>query len=191
MEMFGVKIRPFPRFLRALGLWLMKKKKKEDDDEKIEKSRMRENCSSKNAKIPISLKGIAWGIGGSVDLSGVFLRLSLLFPGEKGGRVVRAHVKSDPRHPYIERLPTLWYHPYIPYFFIQSCLLSFYTIPAAVGLAATIFKYYSSQSHSSRHTTTHTLTAHPLHLVLDDKHWILSTTLATATPDRHRVFICT
>ena len=52
----------------------------EDDDEKIGKSRVRKNCSSGNAKIPISLKGIA-GIGGSVDPSGVFLRLSLLFPG--------------------------------------------------------------------------------------------------------------
>ena len=31
----------------------------EDDDEKIGKSRVRKNCSSRNAKIPISLKGIA------------------------------------------------------------------------------------------------------------------------------------
>ena len=31
----------------------------EDDDEKIGKSRVRKNCSSENAKIPISLKGIA------------------------------------------------------------------------------------------------------------------------------------
>ena len=30
-----------------------------DDDEKIGKSRMRKNCSGGNAKIPISLKGIA------------------------------------------------------------------------------------------------------------------------------------
>ena len=41
----------------------MKKKKEEeeeeDDDEKIGKSRMRKNCSSRKAKIPISLKGIA------------------------------------------------------------------------------------------------------------------------------------
>ena len=42
----------------------MKKKKEEeeeddDDDEKIGKSRVRKNCSSGNAKIPISLKGIA------------------------------------------------------------------------------------------------------------------------------------
>ena len=42
----------------------MKKKKEkeeeeEDDDEKIGKSRVRKNCSSRNAKIPISLKGIA------------------------------------------------------------------------------------------------------------------------------------
>ena len=40
----------------------MKKKKEEeeeDDDEKIGKSRVRKNCSSQNAKIPISLKGIA------------------------------------------------------------------------------------------------------------------------------------
>ena len=35
------------------------KKKEEDDDEKIGKSRVRKNCSSGNAKIPISLKGIA------------------------------------------------------------------------------------------------------------------------------------
>ena len=31
----------------------------EDDDEKIGKSRVRKICSSRNAKIPISLKGIA------------------------------------------------------------------------------------------------------------------------------------
>ena len=31
----------------------------DDNDEKIGKSRMRKNCSSGNAKIPISLKGIA------------------------------------------------------------------------------------------------------------------------------------
>ena len=43
----------------------MKKKKEEeeeeeeDDDEKIGKLRVRKNCSSRNAKIPISLKGIA------------------------------------------------------------------------------------------------------------------------------------
>ena len=41
----------------------MKKKKEEeeeeDDDEKIGKSRVRKNCSSRNAKIPISLKVIA------------------------------------------------------------------------------------------------------------------------------------
>ena len=42
----------------------MKKKKEEeeeeeDDDKKIGKSRVRKNCSSRNAKIPISLKGIA------------------------------------------------------------------------------------------------------------------------------------
>ena len=39
----------------------MKKKKEEeeDDDEKIGKSRVRKNYSSGNAKIPISLKGIA------------------------------------------------------------------------------------------------------------------------------------
>ena len=42
----------------------MKKKKEEeeeeeDDDENIGKSRVRKNCSSGNAKIPISLKGIA------------------------------------------------------------------------------------------------------------------------------------
>ena len=40
----------------------MKKKKEEeeeDDDEKIGKSRVRKNCSSGNAKIPIRLKGIA------------------------------------------------------------------------------------------------------------------------------------
>ena len=32
---------------------------KEDDDEKIGKSRVRKNCPSGDAKIPISLKGIA------------------------------------------------------------------------------------------------------------------------------------
>ena len=42
----------------------MKKKKEEeeeeeDDDEKIGKSRVRKICSSRNTKIPISLKGIA------------------------------------------------------------------------------------------------------------------------------------
>ena len=42
-----------------------------------------------------------------MDPSGVFLKLSFLFPGEEGGRVVRAHVRSEPCHPYIERLPTL------------------------------------------------------------------------------------
>ena len=31
----------------------------DDDDEKIGKSRVRKNCSSRNAKIPISLKNIA------------------------------------------------------------------------------------------------------------------------------------
>ena len=31
----------------------------DDDDEKIGKSRVRKNCSSANAKIPISQKGIA------------------------------------------------------------------------------------------------------------------------------------
>ena len=31
----------------------------EDDDEKIGKSRVRKNSSSRNAKIPISLKGLA------------------------------------------------------------------------------------------------------------------------------------
>ena len=31
----------------------------DDDDEKIGKSRVRKICSSRNAKIPISLKGIA------------------------------------------------------------------------------------------------------------------------------------
>ena len=31
----------------------------EDDDEKIGKLRMRKNCSTGNAKTPISLKGIA------------------------------------------------------------------------------------------------------------------------------------
>ena len=54
----------------------------EDDDEKIGKSCVRKSCSSGNAKIPISLKGITGAVGGSVDPSGVFLRLSLLFPGE-------------------------------------------------------------------------------------------------------------
>ena len=54
----------------------------EDDDEKIGKSHVRKNCSSRNTKIPISLKGIAWAICGSVDPSNVFLRLSLLFSGK-------------------------------------------------------------------------------------------------------------
>ena len=86
--MFDVKNSPLPRFLRALGLLLrkkkkkMKKKKEEDDDEKFGKSRVRKNYSSGNAKIPISLKGIASATDWSVDPSGVFLRLSLLFPGE-------------------------------------------------------------------------------------------------------------
>ena len=31
----------------------------DDDDEKIGKSHVRKNCSSRNAKIPISLKSIA------------------------------------------------------------------------------------------------------------------------------------
>ena len=31
----------------------------DDDDEKIGKSRVKKNCSSGNAKIPISLKGIS------------------------------------------------------------------------------------------------------------------------------------
>ena len=31
----------------------------DDDDEKIGKSRVKKNCPSRNAKIPISLKGIA------------------------------------------------------------------------------------------------------------------------------------
>ena len=31
----------------------------DDDDEKIGKLRVRKNCSSENAKIPIRLKGIA------------------------------------------------------------------------------------------------------------------------------------
>ena len=40
----------------------MKKKKEEEEedvDEKIGKSRVRKICSSRNTKIPISLKGIA------------------------------------------------------------------------------------------------------------------------------------
>ena len=36
-----------------------KEEEEEDDDEKIGKSRVRKNYSSGNAKIPISLKGIA------------------------------------------------------------------------------------------------------------------------------------
>ena len=55
---------------------------KEDNDEKIGKLLLRKICSSGNAKIPISPKGIARGIGGPVDPSGMFLRLSLLFSGE-------------------------------------------------------------------------------------------------------------
>ena len=31
----------------------------DDNDEKIGKSRVRKNCSSRNAKIPIRLKGLA------------------------------------------------------------------------------------------------------------------------------------
>ena len=38
---------------------MKKKKEKEDDDEKIGKSCVRKNCSSRNTKIPINLKGIA------------------------------------------------------------------------------------------------------------------------------------
>ena len=38
---------------------MKKKKEEEDDDAKIGKSRVRTNCSSGNAKIPISQKGIA------------------------------------------------------------------------------------------------------------------------------------
>ena len=34
-------------------------KEEEDDDEKVGKSRVRKNCSSGNAKISISQKGIA------------------------------------------------------------------------------------------------------------------------------------
>ena len=34
------------------------KEEEEDDDENIGKSRVRKSCSSGNAKIPISLKGI-------------------------------------------------------------------------------------------------------------------------------------
>ena len=34
-------------------------KEEEDDDQKIGKLRVRKNCPSGNAKIPISLKGIA------------------------------------------------------------------------------------------------------------------------------------
>ena len=36
-----------------------KEEEEEDDDEKIGISRVRKNCSSRNANIPISLKGIA------------------------------------------------------------------------------------------------------------------------------------
>ena len=36
-----------------------KEEEEENDDEKIGKLRVRKNCSSGNAKIPISLKGIA------------------------------------------------------------------------------------------------------------------------------------
>ena len=54
----------------------------EDDDEKIKQSRVRKNCSGGNPKILISLKAIALAVGGSVDPSNVFLRLSLLLPSE-------------------------------------------------------------------------------------------------------------
>ena len=35
------------------------KEEEDDDDEKIGKLRVRKNCSSRNAKIPISLKGLS------------------------------------------------------------------------------------------------------------------------------------
>ena len=68
--MFGVKISPFPALPQSA------RPVTEEDDDACEK-----NCSNGNAKIPISLKGIAGAIGGSLDPSGVSLRLSL-FPGE-------------------------------------------------------------------------------------------------------------
>ena len=37
----------------------------------------------------------------------MFLRLSLLFPGEEGGYVLHAHVKSDLHYPYMDRPPTV------------------------------------------------------------------------------------
>ena len=79
----------------------------EDYDEKIRKSRMRKICSSGNTKVSTSLEDIARATDGSVNRSGVLLRLNLSFPGVSDGRVVGDHVRSHPRHPYIERLPTL------------------------------------------------------------------------------------
>ena len=38
---------------------MTEEEEEEDDNEKIGKSRMKKNCSSGNAKIPISLTGIA------------------------------------------------------------------------------------------------------------------------------------
>ena len=43
---------------------------------------------------------------GSVNRSGVLLRLSLSFPGESDGRVVGDHVRSHPRYPVYRRSDT-------------------------------------------------------------------------------------
>ena len=74
---------------------------------KSKKSRMRKICSSGNTQVSTSLEGTARATDGSVNHSGVLLRLSLSFPGVLDGSVVGDHVRSHPRHPYIERLPTL------------------------------------------------------------------------------------
>ena len=68
------------------------------------KSRMKKICSNGNTKVSTSLEGIARATDGSVNHSSVVLRLSLPFPGESDGRVVGAHVRSHPCHPYIERV---------------------------------------------------------------------------------------
>ena len=81
MEMFCVKM-SFPALPQSAKPVTEKEEDEEEDDKKIGKLRVRKICSSGNAKIPISLKGIARGIGGFLDPSCVFLRLSLLFPGE-------------------------------------------------------------------------------------------------------------
>ena len=96
-----------PQGARSLTEEEEEEEEEEDDDERIQKSRMRKICSNGNTKASTSLKGIALATDGSVNRSGVLLRLSLSFPSESDGRVVGDHVRSHPGHPYIERLPTL------------------------------------------------------------------------------------